>query len=412
MLRGPVASATIRTSFVLALRLVFQAGTLLLVARVLGPAQFGAFVGIAALAILLGAVSTFGTQTVLLAEASRSFHRRLRVLPYCVSTTVIVGTLLLTLFVLVVLVVFPTSPVPLVLVTIIGATELLLQPLLSFPSVQLQAQRNIASSQLVYLAPALIRFIVVLMIFLGPVGKPLEAIVIGNLLACLAGLVIASRLLPNSWPAFRHWRIAKLPELRRAAGFAALSITSRGSTEIDKSLAARLLPLATAGIYSGAARIINAVGLPIHAMLHAVMPTLFQEARTKDGMRPRMLTTMFAIAVLYGSGAAFLIWSFVPAIVWLFGDAYNGIGYALSWLCIAIPAIMLRMTCGAVLVAREHPWARVSVETSGVTIMLIAAILLVPRFGISGMIGAYVSAEWAMTIFAAGLVIRYRRGIS
>ncbi|MBT8092676.1 MAG: lipopolysaccharide biosynthesis protein [Gammaproteobacteria bacterium] len=408
MLKGPVASATIRTSIVMSMRLVLQAGSLLLIARVLGPYQFGAFAGIAALAILLGALSTFGTPTMLLAEASQAFRRRLRVLPYCVSTTLIAGTLLLALFIVVVMLVFPGSPVPLGLAMVIGATELLVQPLLMFPSVQLQARRNIALSQLVYLAPLSIRFAIVLAIFLEPVEHPLATIVTGNLLAGLAGLLIATRLSPDAWPAFRHWRIAKLSELRRAAGFAVLSITTRGPTEIDKSLAARLLPLATAGVYSGAARMINAVGLPVNAMLHAVTPTLFQEARTAGGIRPRMLTTMFAAAFLYGSGAAFLMWLFVPAIAWLFGDAYEGIGHAVSLLCIAIPGITLRMTCGVILVARERPWERVFVEASGVAVVVAAAIYFVPSFGIVGMIGAYVAAEWLMAIMAAGLVVRQR----
>lgn len=48
MLNGPIARATIRTSFVLGLRLLVQAGTLLLVARMLGPADYGAFAAIAA----------------------------------------------------------------------------------------------------------------------------------------------------------------------------------------------------------------------------------------------------------------------------------------------------------------------------------------------------------------------------
>ena len=203
---------------VLVLRLLIQAGNLLLVARVLGPSLFGAYAGIAALAVLLGTMTTFGIPLVLLAEASQSFQRRLRVLPYCVSTALIVGSVLLGAFIIAVSATFHGSPIAMTLVVVIGITELVIQPLLALPSVQLQARRQIAASQLVYMVPLAIRLVLILGIALLPVTNPLQAFVIGSLLAGIAGLAIASRMLPNAWPAFRHWRLARVPELRRAAG--------------------------------------------------------------------------------------------------------------------------------------------------------------------------------------------------
>jgi O-antigen/teichoic acid export membrane protein len=294
------------------------------------------------------------------------------------------------------------------LVVVIGITELVIQPLLALPSVQLQARRQIAASQLVYMVPLAIRLVLILGIALLPVTNPLQAFVIGSLLAGIAGLAIASRMLPNAWPAFRHWRLARVPELRRAAGFAALSVTEKGPTEIDKSLAARLLPLATAGVYSAAARIVNAVNVPVVAMIQSALPTLFAQSRQAAGIQPKMLMAMFGATFVYSSGAALAMWLFVPVIAWMLGDAYTGIGEALGLLCLAIPGTTLRLTSGAVLIARHQPWARVFNEASGVVVVIVAAIALAPKYGIIGMIGAYVAAEWMMAVIATGLVIRHR----
>ena len=95
MLNGPIARATIRTSFVLGLRLIVQAGTLLLVARMLGPEQFGAFAGVAALAMLLGVLASFGTTWILLSELTNSLKQRSPVLAYALPTTLICGIFLL-----------------------------------------------------------------------------------------------------------------------------------------------------------------------------------------------------------------------------------------------------------------------------------------------------------------------------
>ena len=409
MLKGPVARATLRTSVVMLVRLGLQAGSLFLVARVLGPPLFGAYVGTAALAILLGTLTTFGTPLVLLAEASRAYRRRLRVLPYCVSTSLIVGSFLFPLFIALDAILFAGSPVSLPLVAVIGATELFVQPLLRLPSAQLQARHRVVASQFVMLVPQALRFLLVLSIALQPVRSPLTVFLIGSLLAGIIGLLVATKLTPGAWPAFRHWRLATIPELRRAAGFAVLTITSTGPSEIDKSLAARLLPLATAGVYSGAARVISAVSLPVNAMIHAVLPTLFREAGETKGIRPKMLATMFAATFFYGTGIAIAMWLAVPLITWAFGSAYVGIGQAVGWLCIAIPGTMLRMSGGAILLARGRPWQRVSCEMAGLASIVILAIYLVPDYGISGMIAAYVIAEWLMACYSIGLVIKHGR---
>ena len=188
-----------------------------------------------------------------------------------------------------------------------------------------------------------------------------------------------------------------------------LTATARGPTEVDKSLAARLLPLASAGIYSGAARIVSAVNVPVMAMVQAALPTLFAQARQATGIAPKMLATMYGATFLYGSAVALLMWLFAPSIAWLFGDAYEGIGHAASSLCVAIPATTLRMTSGTVLIASDQPWARVFYEASGVAVLVVAATWLAPRFGIEGMIGAYVATEWIMAIVAASLVMRQRQ---
>ena len=96
---GPIARSTLRTSAVLGLRLLIQAGTLLVIARMLGPDQYAAFAGIAALAVLLGTFSTFGTHLVLFAEVAKDPERRSHVLSYAVPTTLITGSILFFVYI-------------------------------------------------------------------------------------------------------------------------------------------------------------------------------------------------------------------------------------------------------------------------------------------------------------------------
>ena len=134
MLNGPIARATIRTSFVLGLRLVVQAGTLLLVARMLGPADYGAFAAIAALAVLMGTFATFGTHLVLLAEVSKAPRQRQPVLAYAVPTTLISGSVLLLLYLAAGKFWLANASVPLQVMACIGLAETLLLPLYLLPA--------------------------------------------------------------------------------------------------------------------------------------------------------------------------------------------------------------------------------------------------------------------------------------
>src|SRR5690625_5103504 len=96
--KGPIARGTVRTRVVLGLRLVVQAGTLLIVGRRLGPGAFGVFAGVAALAVLLGTLSTFGMHLVLLGEVSKDPARRGEVLPYAIPASLLCGSLLLGIY--------------------------------------------------------------------------------------------------------------------------------------------------------------------------------------------------------------------------------------------------------------------------------------------------------------------------
>lgn len=408
--KGPIALATMRTSVVLAARLVLQAGTLLLVARILGSSMFGAFAGIAALAVMLGALSTFGTHLVLLAETSRSFDRRMHVLPYSVTTTLIAGTALCFIYCLLVRALIAPAAIPFHIVVVIGITEVVLQPLISLPVVQLQAKRRIAVSQMLTAVPLLLRFLVVLGILIARPEAPLDTYVYGGLVAVILGLVIASAALDAGWPAVRHWRLARFAELRHAAGFAVLNITAAGPTELDKTLAAKLLPLGTAGVYAAAARIIAALSLPVIAMVHSALPSLFRSAGERQGIKSKMLWTLYLSALAYGLVVMAAVWAAAPILVWLFGTDYQQLGVVVRWLCLAVPGMTVRLASGALLMALGRPWARVAFEVAGLTTLTIAAALLAPAAGVVGMAIAVICAEWMMTAVGGWLVYQNATG--
>lgn len=397
-MKGPIARGTIRTTFVLGLRLIVQAGTLLLVARMLGPNQFGAFSGVAALAVILGTLSTFGTHLVLLGEVSKEPARRENVLPYAVPSTLLCGGALLVIYLLLCTLALRESGVAFGILLAIGITEVWLQPLFGLPTAEHLALGRIARSQLLQTLPLGLRLAAAAAVFLLHLSHPLAAYAYGYLIASLIALVVATVTMPERWPALRTWRLPSRAELRETVGYAALNITATSPAELDKTLATKLLPLGAAGVYAAGARVIGAATLPVIAMMLSALPRLFREGRDQPKRTAHLLRWIFGAALVYSVVLAMVLWFIAPVFVWLFGAKYNGIEHMIHWLCLAVPGMALRIAAGSVLMALGKPWMRVGFEVAGLVILVTAAATLTAHFGAIGMSLALACSEWGMAV--------------
>lgn len=402
-MRGPIAQATIRTSFVLGLRLLVQAGALLLVARLLGPEQFGVFAGAAALAVMMGTLSTFGTHLVLLGEVSKNPTCREKVLAYAVPTTLLCGGLLLAIYLLTCTLVFHGGVIALHLLTVIGITEILLQPLFGLYAMERLALGYIAGSQLLTTLPLALRLAAAVAVLLLRFSDPLTAYAYGYLLASLIAVAFAGISMSTPWPRPADWRLARKAELRDAAGYAALGLTANSPNELDKTIAAKLLPYDIAGVYSAGARVIGAVTLPVIAMLLSALPRLFREAQDRPETASRLLYWIFGAALSYSVMLATVLWLSAPAFDLIFGTKYHGLDQMIRLLCIAIPGMALRMAAGSVLMALGRPWMRVGFELTGLVVLMAASAFLISHFNVMGMPLALSVTEWVMAVLGMAL---------
>lgn len=409
-MKGPIARGTIRTTFILGLYTLVQAATLLLVARMLGPYQFGAFAGVASLAVLLGTISTFGMNIVLLGEVAKAPSRRDEILPYAIPATLMCGGALLALYMAACLLVLRIVSVPWPVVLALGVTELWLQPLFNLAVYEHHGLGRIAGSQLLKTLPLAFRLVAAAVIFLMQASNPLAAYAYIYPVLSLLALAFALRTLPSSWPALKRWRLPSGAELREAAGFAALAITASGPGELDKTLATKLLPLPAAGVYAAGARAIVATTLPVNAMMTAALPRLFRDGRNQFESTRRLLLWIFGATLIYMSLITAILWIAAPVFEWLFGTKYEGLGRTMRWLCLAVPGLALRMVAGTIMMTLGKAWLRVEFEIAGLVVLVVAAFVLTPRFGPLGMPLALACSEWAMAVIGTALIwVTWRR---
>lgn len=409
MLKGPVALGSIRTSFVLALRLFIQAGTLLLVARMLGPEEFGAFAGIASLAVLLGALSTFGANLVLFGEISKESAKRNQVLSYAIPTTLLCGGLLFVVYLAVAFWLLPDNSLSWQVLLAIGIAEMLLQPLFGLMSTEHHALGRIARAQLMQNIFLVLRLFTAAIIFFLGLTPAIDIYAGGYFLASVLALLLGVCCLPERWPHWQEWRLPRVEEWRHAFGYAAINISRLGPAELDKTLAVKLLPMDVVGIYAAGARVVGAITLPITAMILSALPRLFREIGNRSSASRNLLVWMYAAAFCCSLILASITWFAAPVFEALFGDKYQGIYEVIRWLCLAVPGISLRLVAGNILMAAGKPWFRVGFEVMGLFTLIVISIILTPGMRLQGMIFAVIFSEWIMSIVGAILIFYNRK---
>ncbi|WP_407276073.1 lipopolysaccharide biosynthesis protein [Halothiobacillus sp. DCM-1] len=406
---GQIAKATVRTTGVLVLRLLVQAGTLLIVARMLGAAHFGAFSGIVALAVLLGSLSTLGTHLVLLGEVSKEHLRRHAVLPYALPTTLLASGLLFLIYVPLGSWLLNQTGIGLEIILAIGAAELLLQPLITLASVEHQAHGHIARSQLLMTLPLGLRLLVATSLWATHPQNPLHFFAAGYLLATGLAVFFSVWHLPEPWPKILAWRLPTKDEIKQATSFAVNTLTALGPGEIDKALAVKLMPLNSAGLYSASIRIVSAAVLPIMAMLMTAMPRLFkiaaEENDNKIGLIKKIFNTTFLAGILL-SGVAFIL---APTIAVFFGKDFSSSSQIIRYATFLIPILALRMAAGTILMTQNKPLSRSGIELLGIITLSALAYILAPKYFITGMIMALLGSETVMAISGWLLVMRNLR---
>ncbi len=193
---------------------------------------------------------------------------------------------------------------------------------------------------------ATLRFIGVLPVFMFIGATPRNFFLFQALMAAIELLFLRSvthRLLPG-WPQGekRSWSLAPILDLRGfALSSSALSLIWLATSQTDKLILTRLLPLSKYAYYSVAALAASGVHMMMGAITQAVIPRLTLLASKKDDSGFLFLygKTTRMVAVLAGSAAVILA-AYPQSILWVWtGDmdlsvsaapvlAFSGLGYA------------------------------------------------------------------------------------
>jgi O-antigen/teichoic acid export membrane protein len=364
------------------LGLVLQAGYFVLLARLLGPLQYGIYAGAFAFASLVAQYSALGTGTVFLRYVS-SDHSAFAVYwgNILVVTSVVGGGLVVALDLLGSRLLNPASAA-LVLLAAIGncvCAQLTIESgrvFQTFEKMRLTALLNLLTN--------LVRTVGAAAMLIGMHhATAWQWALVSTLVSALAAAATVATITFQ----FGRPRFDVHLFVRRGAegfGFAVAMSTSSLYNDLDKTMLSHYGMNRDNGIYSMAYRIVDVATIPIFAIRDAAMPRFFKLGR--DGIQAptelayRLLRRALALGAL-GSVVMFLAAPLIPLVV---GRGFAEGAVALRWLC-PIPLFRsIHQMTGCALTGAGMQRYRTATQLTAATLNFFLNLWLIPKWGWHG----------------------------
>jgi O-antigen/teichoic acid export membrane protein len=312
-------------------RLLVQAMYFALLARALGANQYGAFVGVVALIAILSPFAPLGTGQLLVRNVSRDRGTFRSSWGNALWMTGVSGVILLGVVILSAKYVL-TDKIPLMLVFLVGLSDLVFAGIVGVGSQAFQAIEELHQTAHVYVVLTSIRAFAALALYLT-VHHP-TALQWG-LLYCLSSAIgaaytfyfVCSKL---GYPglSLKRLRLDLLEGFYFSISLSSASIYNN----IDKAMLVRLATFDAAGIYGAAYRLIDLSFQPVSALLASTFPMFFQHGTRGLLGTKRLLKRFLPYSFTYAILAVGLLALAAPLLPLVLGhDFMESVG-ALKWL--------------------------------------------------------------------------------
>ncbi len=314
-------------------RIAFQAGYFILIARSLGAGGYGAFIGASALVAILTPFSGLGSGNLLVKNVARSVDSFGRSWGNALFLILLTGTCLLILILSVSRFVLPDS-IPLGLVITIGVAELFFARFLDICGQAYQGIQRLDRTALLQTVPVVSRCIAVVgfsLVVRTPTPQSWGCWYLAStVVAAVVGLAFVHRELGSP-----RFDLAGIKSEMGEGFYFSISLSAQGIyNDIDKTMLARLSSLSATGIYGAAYRIIDVSFTPVRSLLFAAYARFFQHGQ--DGIKGSLgfARKLLPVAIGYGVVGGLILFMAAPLLPYILGPEYRETVGALRWLAL------------------------------------------------------------------------------
>lgn len=391
------------------IRVALQAVWVILLARAIGPGDYGSFAGMAGLAAALGALTGLGFGMLMIQDASRNHERFAAAWKRALVLTLASGFALWGLYVATAPLLFRVHNVW--LYAAIGLPELVCLPITLVASYAFQLHERMGWAGALFSLSALGNLIaVVAFLGLSPTHVLDYYLPFHAAMSVLAGAGAVGLVAALLAPPKARLEISRR-DIREGMGFSLMRIADTGMTSLDKTLVLLLAGSHVAGIYGSAYRLVAVLAMPATSLGMAALPRLFRiHATGTDALarKSSLVGVLLAATAAYGMVAALLAYVLSGMLPILFGPAFAQAAQAARWLAIS-PLLYGLYALGCnVLVTSHRRTLRILAQAAGIAILAITALIWIPRFGLEGAVGMLLFSQGA-TALLLWLLVHWNR---
>ncbi|HTW44196.1 MAG TPA: oligosaccharide flippase family protein [Acidobacteriaceae bacterium] len=366
----------------------FQAVYFVLMGRVLGSREYGAFVGVVALVAVLSQFSSLGMEMVMLRDVSRDRARFAAAWGAALRMAAI-GFVALLLIALAFGHIFLNPGLRLLIPWIAvsdglfgKAAQLAGRAFQSVGQIRVMAQLTAAmNAGRALLAAALFAYV--------HWGGHADALVWARIYwiaPFVVGLVsfalVTARL---GWP---RWEPMHRRDWSEGLSFSLSNSSISLYNDIDKTFLVSLGQTFAAGIYGAAYRVADMATVPLYSVYAAATPRLFRAGGEGVEQAHALSGRILRRTSLYGVAAAAALFFGAPLVPWLFGPSFAESVPALRWLALLPLLRVLHYAWGTTITASASQWNRTATQIAAATLNLALCAWMIPRWSWQG-------AAWA-----------------
>ncbi|VEP14363.1 Polysaccharide biosynthesis family protein [Hyella patelloides LEGE 07179] len=380
------------------INVVVQAAYFVIVARALGAANYGSFVGVTSLASLLFPFIALGSDNVLVKEVSVNRQVFSSHWGNTLLILVINSICLTSILLLISPLIFPDN-IPLPTIACLLVADLFCLGLLEASNKAFRAVDSIKKTAQ--------------MVVLNTVGKLLAALCLVTLFKNISStgnasiniwaiLYLISSILVSFLSLITVNKIAGKPRLNlsriksdigQGIYFSIGMSASNINNNVDKTMLASMATLEATGIYGSAYRFINIGNVPIAALFNATYPRFFKQGvkgiKNCFGFAKKLLPLLIGYGIL--SFVAYQV--FAPLIPKILGAEYENAISTLRWLAI-LPAInALHLVAADTLTGSGYQKIRSIIQVTAAILNVSLNIWLIPTRGLYGAIWATLASD-------------------
>jgi O-antigen/teichoic acid export membrane protein len=400
-----LAISTLAMTAGLGLRTAGQGLMFLIVARVLGVNDYGAYSAIVAIAGSLSCFAGLGTAFTLIREVARSKEQFGHAWHKALVTIGLTAPPLLLLHLALARLILPAS-ISWTSIFFIGIAELIFAPLSQAAANVYQGHDRIVRSSRLVLAPVIPRLLGSLFFAAIAHGFPtalrLDIWSILYAVASFFAAIYSLYVVRRDFGPGKSFMTSKLPhELWDGIAFAFGGAAIRLYSDVDKTMLAKMATLEVTGAYSAAYRVVDMALVPITSLLTASLPSFFRAREAGPDHSLALTGRLIRLPILYALLAATGMYLFASIIPLLLGNTFATAIAPLRWLAL-MPVICLpRLFLQQLLIGNDHQAYAVASLTFGALLNIGINLLLIPSLGWLGAVTATYIAEAVMCLIMA-----------